>query len=79
VAAKELVLYGLKSKVKNAYLLSGKTKLKFSQQDAPAQDHYAISIGLPASPPDKNDSVIVLETKGDVMATVRFCSSRTTA
>ncbi|MEQ1765274.1 MAG: alpha-L-fucosidase, partial [Pyrinomonadaceae bacterium] len=63
---KELVLYGLKSKIRNAYLLSGKTKLKFLQKDEAAQDHYAVTISLPPSAPDGNDSVIVLETKGDV-------------
>jgi alpha-L-fucosidase len=64
---KELVLYGLKSKVKNAYLLSGKTKLKFTQKDDPAKDHYSISVPVPAAAPDKNDSVIVLESGGDVV------------
>ena len=64
---KELALYGLKSKVKNAYLLSGGKKLKLSQSNDPAKDHYAITVNLPASAPDKNDSVIVLETVGDVM------------
>ena len=64
----KLSLFGLKSKVKNAYLLSGKTKLKFSQSNDTANDHYAISIDLPAAAPDKNDSVIVLETDGDVVA-----------
>jgi len=44
---KNLSLFGLKSKVKNAYLLSGKTKLKFSQSNDAAKDHYAISISLP--------------------------------
>lgn len=63
----KLSLFGLKSKVKNAYLLSGKTKLKFSQPNDSANDHYAISIDLPATAPDKNDSVIVLETDGDVV------------
>ncbi|PYS88590.1 MAG: alpha-L-fucosidase [Acidobacteria bacterium] len=65
---KELILYGLKSRVKNAYLLSGKTKLKFTQMDDPAKDHYSISVKVPAAAPDKNDSVIVLETGGDVVA-----------
>jgi alpha-L-fucosidase len=65
---KNLVLYGLKSKIKNAYLLSGRKKLKFEQTDNIPGDHYAVTIGLPAAAPDKNDSVIVLETKGDVLA-----------
>ena len=65
---RKLLLFGLKSKVKKAYLLSGKTKLKFSQSNDTAKDHYAISIDLPTTAPDKNDSVIVLETTGDVVA-----------
>ena len=65
---KELVLYGLKSSVKNAYLLSGGNKPKFSQSNDTAKDHYSILINLPASAPDKNDSVIVLETTGNVDA-----------
>lgn len=64
---KQLTLYGLRSKVKKAYLLSGGKSLKVSQSNDEAHDHYAISVGVPASAPDKNDSVIVLETAGDVV------------
>jgi alpha-L-fucosidase len=45
---KELVLYGLKSKVQNL-------------------DHYALRIKLPANPPDKQDSIIALDIKGELM------------
>jgi alpha-L-fucosidase len=65
---KELVLYGIESKVKKAYLLSGRKKLKFSQANDTASDHHEITIGLPSSAPDKNDSVIVLETDGEIVA-----------
>jgi len=63
---KELVLYGLKSKVNKAYLLAGNKKLKFTQTNDSNADHYAISLALPSAAPDKSDSVIVLETAGDV-------------
>lgn len=62
----QLSLVGLKSKVKKAYLLADDTKLKFTRSNDAANDHYSISIGLPASIPDKNDTVIVLETAGDI-------------
>ncbi|HKC66072.1 MAG TPA: alpha-L-fucosidase [Pyrinomonadaceae bacterium] len=65
---KELVLYGLKSRVERAYLLSNKAKLKFAQQQDAPSDHYALNIQLPAQPPDKYDSVIVLEIQGSVQA-----------
>ena len=65
---KALVIYGLKSKVRRAYLLSDKKGLKFTQQADEKMDHYALNIELPASAPDKNDSVIVLEVHGDTEA-----------
>ena len=63
---KELVLYGLKSPVQKAYLLANKQKLKFTDQSNKTLDHYALRIGLPAAPPDKDDSIIVLDLKGDL-------------
>jgi alpha-L-fucosidase len=65
---KALVIYGLKSKVRRAYLLSDKKGLKFTQQADEKMDHYALNIELPASAPDKNDSVIVLEVQGETEA-----------
>ena len=62
----KLELYGLKSKVQRAYLLSNKSKLKFTQQADEKLDHYALNIQLPATAPDKYDSVIVLELQGSV-------------
>ena len=61
-----LVLFGLKNKVKRAYLLAGNVKLKFTQKNDSMADHYAVSMALPTAAPDKNDSVIVLDTEGDV-------------
>jgi alpha-L-fucosidase len=63
---KELVLFGLKSKVQDAYLLANKSKLKIKQVADIASDHQDLTIQLPAVAPDKHDSVIVLEIKGDV-------------
>lgn len=63
---KELVLYGLKSKVQRAYLLSNKKKLKFADQSEPDADHYALRIELPAAAPEKHDSIIVLDIRGDL-------------
>ena len=63
---KELVLYGLKSKVQKAYLLANKKSLKFRDQSDKRLDHYALRIELPAAAPDKHDSIIVLNIKGDL-------------
>lgn len=65
---KELVLYGLKNKVRKAYLLASKSKLKFVQGEDKTLDHNELTIQLPATAPDKNDSVIELELDGDVKA-----------
>jgi alpha-L-fucosidase len=64
---KELVLFGIKSKIQNAYLLANKTKLKFNQKSDNSISHHSLTIQLPAAPSDKHDSVIVLEVKGDVL------------
>ena len=65
---KALVIYGLKSKVRRAYFLADRKGLKFTQQADARMDHYALNIELPASAPDKNDSVIVLEVQGETEA-----------
>jgi alpha-L-fucosidase len=61
----ELVLYGLESHVRSAWLLSNKHPLKITQTTDAKLDHHALTIQLPAAPPDKNDSVIVLDIVGD--------------
>jgi alpha-L-fucosidase len=63
---KQLVLYGLKSKVRNAYLLANGSKLKVSQNNLASLDHDELTIQLPVTAPDKNDSVIALDLIGDV-------------
>ncbi|HEY3039618.1 MAG TPA: alpha-L-fucosidase [Pyrinomonadaceae bacterium] len=65
---KELVLFGLKSKVQKAYLLANKKELKFTVADDKTLDHYSLQIQLPAAAPDKHDSIIVLEIKGELLA-----------
>jgi alpha-L-fucosidase len=62
---KELVLYGLESKVQRAYLLSNKNRLKITQQSDDKLDHHALTVQQPAVAPDKHDSVIVLEIQGE--------------
>ena len=61
----ELALYGLKSKVRRAYLLSNRAALKFTQQSDAALGHEALTLKLPASAPDTYDSVIALEVEGE--------------
>ena len=61
----ELVLYGLKSKVRRAYLLSNRAALKFTQQSDAALGHEALNIKLPTAAPDMYDSVIALEVAGE--------------
>ncbi|HEX6184684.1 MAG TPA: alpha-L-fucosidase [Pyrinomonadaceae bacterium] len=61
----ELVLYGLKNKVRRAYLLSNRANLKFTQQGDAALGHDALTIRLPASAPDSYDSVVALEVEGE--------------
>ncbi|HEX6623466.1 MAG TPA: alpha-L-fucosidase [Pyrinomonadaceae bacterium] len=62
---KELVLYGLKTKVKSAHLVSNKTKLKFTQTADERLGHHALKIQLPAAAPDRHDSVVRLELQSD--------------
>jgi alpha-L-fucosidase len=63
---KELILYGLKSKVKNAYLLANGSKLKFTQKEDVAIDHNELAIQLPVTAPDTSDSVIALDLEGNI-------------
>jgi alpha-L-fucosidase len=61
----ELVLYGLKSKVRSARLLANGSKLKVTQQSDAKIDHHSLTIQLPAVASDKYDSVIVLDIEGN--------------
>jgi alpha-L-fucosidase len=63
----ELVLFGLKSKVQRAYLLANKKELKLRTESDKALDHYALRIQLPEAAPDKPDSIIVLDLKGELL------------
>jgi len=62
----QLVLYGLKSKVRNAYLLANGTKLQFIQKEDPSIDHSEVAIQLPGKAPDASDTVIALDLAGAV-------------
>jgi len=64
---KELVLYGLKSKVQKAYLLANKKELKLRVESDKALDHHALRVELLATAPDKHDSIIVLEVRGELV------------
>jgi alpha-L-fucosidase len=60
---KQLNIYGIKSRVKRAYLMANpKTSLKMSQKADAANDLYSLSLQVPARAPDQHDSVVVLET-----------------
>jgi alpha-L-fucosidase len=61
----ELVLYGLKSKVRKAYLLANNKQLEITQKSDKAVDLDSLRIELPASAPDKNDSIVALEIPSD--------------
>jgi len=59
---KTLKFYGIKSKVKKAYLLADpSTSLKMKQQLDKKHDLYSVTLEVPAEAPDKYDSVVVLE------------------
>jgi alpha-L-fucosidase len=61
---KELVMYGLTSKVERASLLATGSALRFTQKDDPKAGYTALTLSLPDAAPDPNDSVIVLEIAG---------------
>nr|MDQ2899592.1 alpha-L-fucosidase [Acidobacteriota bacterium] len=62
---KELVIYGLKSKVRNAYFLANHQPVSVKQTEDKAADYSSLRLELPAKAPDPNDSVIALEISGD--------------
>lgn len=63
---KDLTIFGLKSKVRKASMLANKKKLKFTQANDLALDHYALTLQLPAKAPDPYDSVIELDLDSEV-------------
>lgn len=62
---KELILYGLKSRVERAYLLANGKALAVKQSQDPGRDLTSVRITLPAEAPDHNDTVIALEIAGE--------------
>ena len=63
---RKLTLFGLRNKVKKAYLLADKRgkPLEFAQTRDACLDHDALELRLPATKPDKYVSVVVLEIAG---------------
>jgi len=64
---KEFTLHGLQNKVRKAYLLadSERKALGCQQQYDEAADLHTLHLSLPARPPDRRVSVVVLEVAGD--------------
>ncbi|MGA2328272.1 MAG: alpha-L-fucosidase [Bryobacteraceae bacterium] len=64
---RELVIYGLKSKIKRAYLLADAARkpLGVKQDTHRALGHYELRIDLPAAAPDPSDSVVALDLAGE--------------
>ncbi|HEV2687635.1 MAG TPA: alpha-L-fucosidase [Bryobacteraceae bacterium] len=68
---KEFVLYGVESKVRQAYLLADASHKPLSMK----QEHHAdtgldeLRLTIPAEAPDPDDAVIVLETSGAIEVT----------
>jgi alpha-L-fucosidase len=62
--SKELVIYGLQSKVQKAYLLSTHAALHISQKDDRQNGYSSLTLQLPAAAPDASDSVVALEIAG---------------
>ena len=63
---RKFTLYGLKSKVKKAYLLAKKgTKVEFAQTHDRKLGHHVLTLELPAKRPDRYVSVVVLEIEGE--------------
>lgn len=65
---KELVLYGLKNKVKKVDLLSSGKTLDFVQDYERESNCHILKITLPPNAPDPHASVIAVDIKGDVKA-----------
>jgi len=61
---KELVLYGVRNKVKRAVLLAGNTPVKFSESPEDAANFATLRFSLPPAAPDPSDSVLALDLDG---------------
>jgi alpha-L-fucosidase len=64
--AKELVIYGLHSKVERAFLLANRTPLRVIQKEDRQNGYAWLSLALPTEPPDTSDSVIALDISGKI-------------
>jgi alpha-L-fucosidase len=62
---KELVLYGLESKVQRARLLGSAAPVAFAQKEERQNGYTSLTLKLPEQAPDPNDSVIALEIAGN--------------
>lgn len=60
----DFYLEGLKSKVTDAYMLSDKSAIEFSQTYDEKTEHNRLKLELPESPPDSAVSIVVLEITG---------------
>jgi Alpha-L-fucosidase len=61
----EILVYGLKTKVRRAYFLSGtKEELPVTQTYETGRDEYRLKVYLPEKPTDNPDTVVVLELGG---------------
>lgn len=61
-----LKIYGIKSRVKRAYLLADPANsLKIKQKSDKKNNLFSVTLNVPADAPDKNDSVVVLEFDPD--------------
>ncbi len=63
----QILVYGFKTKVNKAYLLSDKAKreLKAVQTFETARDQHRLRVNLPEEPVDRLDTVVVLELDGE--------------
>jgi alpha-L-fucosidase len=61
---KDLVLYGIQSKVEHATLLANHAAVKFTQNKEQPGTFPTLTISLPPQAPDPNDSVIELDLTG---------------
>ena len=63
---KELVIYGLRSKVERAFLLADHTSLRVTQKQDKQNGYTSLSLALPTELPDTSDSVIALDISGKI-------------
>jgi len=62
--AKDLVIYGLQSKVEHAFLLANHAWVRTTQKEDKQNGYTSLGLTLPSEAPDANDSVIALDISG---------------